>query len=301
MPNVVIRAKGLGGHVELRTDRIRITRTGLRAFLRHGFRGNRELPLADVSSIEFKEVGTTNGYIKFVCAGGGRGREVALEFTAAQAEQFNRLMKHIETLTERVSGDPERLGPAHTRGGDSDEDPAGAHPPRMPFSVATTRELPSTNGKHAAGWLHHMPANLSHRATMIGIGLGVVYVVSMVVLSDRDGSPPAAQLPAVEFSGAHNGREDRMGFADDLQRRMDSMATGFRATVSGPDGTTLHYEIPAASHFAVDEWVAGVGQQSGLLQVATLKQLGFEQFIVSDSTGELGRWTVAQFASYDGS
>ena len=188
--------------------------------------------------------------------------------------------------------------------GQGDEGPTAtsrSRPPRVPFSVVTTREMPSTNGKHATGWLHHMPANLSHRATMIGIVLGIVYVVSMVVMSDRDGSPAAAQLPAVGNSAVHSGREDRMGFADDLQRRMDSVAAGFRATVSGPGGTTLHYEIPTASYFIVDEWAAGIGQQRGLPQVATLERLGFEQFIVSDSTGELGRWTVAQFASYDGS
>jgi hypothetical protein len=145
-----------------------------------------------------------------------------------------------------------------------------------------------------------MPANLSHRATLIGIAFGIVYVVSMVVLSDRDPQPTAGH-PGVENPAARRGHEDRMVFADDLQRRMDSVAAGFRATVSGPDGTTLHYEIPAASYFIVDEWASGIVQQSGLLEIATLEQLGFEQFIVSDSTGELGRWTVAQFASFDGS
>lgn len=316
MPDVVMRARGSGGYVELLTDRVRVTRQGLLAFLIYGFTRHRELLLADISSIEFKDVGTTNGHIKFVCRGGG---QVALAFTAVHAEQFNKLMTQIETLTGQSSSTPapsvwddiERLGALHARGMVSDEEftlkreellaAAGARPARVPFTVATTREMPSTNGKHASGWLHHIPANLSHRATIVGIVFGIVYVASMVVLSDRGGAPATGQASTIDGPALDGGRNDRMGFAHDLQQRMDSVAAGVRATVSGPDGTTLHYEIPAARHFIVDEWAAGIVQQGGLLEIETLERLGFEQFIVSDSTGELGRWTVAQFASFDGS
>ncbi len=287
MSDVVMRANGLGGHVELLTDRVRITRHGLRAFLGHGFRGNREVLLADLSSIAFKDAGTTNGYIKFACCAGGAGSpdcgtaesdELVLGFTAAQAEPFGKLMTHLEAVTQQCAAEPT-----------SDESellPAvGRRPPSVPFNVATTREMASTSGGHS-GWLHHIPANLSHRATIIGIAFGLVYVVSMVVLSNRGFADPA---------------DARVGFADDLQRRMDSMASGFHATVSGPDGTTLQYEVPTATYFLVDEWAMGIMQQGGVLEVATLERLGFEQLILSDSTGELGRWTVDQLASHDGS
>ncbi len=69
------------------------------------------------------------------------------------------------------------------------------------------------------------------------------------------------------------------------------------ATLKGTEGGRL----PTATYFLVDEWAMGIMQQGGVLEVATLERLGFEQLILSDSTGELGRWTVDQFASHDGS
>ncbi|MCZ6915234.1 MAG: hypothetical protein O7I93_00520 [Gemmatimonadetes bacterium] len=65
--------KWVGRSCEWLTDRVRITRHGLRAFLGHGFKGNREVLQADLSSIEFKDAGTTSGYIKFACCAGGAG------------------------------------------------------------------------------------------------------------------------------------------------------------------------------------------------------------------------------------
>lgn len=63
MATVLREAIGLDGRIALMEDRIRIGRKGFVPYLVD--KGDKEIPLADISSMEFRNAGMTNGYIHF--------------------------------------------------------------------------------------------------------------------------------------------------------------------------------------------------------------------------------------------
>lgn len=68
---ILIKAKGIGGDLELLKNKIRIKRKGGMAFLLHGVKGDKEIFLNQISSIQLKKAGfALNGYIQFAFLGG---------------------------------------------------------------------------------------------------------------------------------------------------------------------------------------------------------------------------------------
>jgi hypothetical protein len=67
---VLITANGSNGQLELLPNRVRIKRQGLRALATQGIKGDKEILISQVSSIQFKEAGALAGYIKFSFLGG---------------------------------------------------------------------------------------------------------------------------------------------------------------------------------------------------------------------------------------
>jgi len=68
--NTLIEAKGVNGQLQLMEDRIRIHRKGIRSFIARGTKGGKDIPIPDISSVQFKKaVFPLNGHIRFVCAG----------------------------------------------------------------------------------------------------------------------------------------------------------------------------------------------------------------------------------------
>ena len=70
MGEVLATAKGIGGGIELREDRITIKRKGAISFMSHGMKGDKEILLSQISAVQLRKAGITNGYIQFSFLGG---------------------------------------------------------------------------------------------------------------------------------------------------------------------------------------------------------------------------------------
>jgi hypothetical protein len=120
---VLMRAKGHNGQLELFGDSIRITRKGIVA-LTQGHKGQKEILLSRISAIQFKPAGlVTNGYIHFTSSEGSETKggifnatrdENTVEFHAGQREAFEAIKQAIEermALLSHVGAYREGNGP----------------------------------------------------------------------------------------------------------------------------------------------------------------------------------------------
>lgn len=107
--------QGIGGAIELFDDRLVIHRKGVMAFLGHGLKGEKSIPYASVTAVQFKKSGLfTNGYIQFSVAGGLDSKkgiwdatcdENTVMFTAAAEESFAKLRSYVEAkITTQRAG-----------------------------------------------------------------------------------------------------------------------------------------------------------------------------------------------------
>lgn len=55
--------------VEINYDRITIKRKGIISFANHGLKGEKTIMLKQISAIQLKETGITNGYLQFILIG----------------------------------------------------------------------------------------------------------------------------------------------------------------------------------------------------------------------------------------
>lgn len=106
MGKVLIEAKGNNGQIELHEDKIVLKRKGIVAKLQHFGKGNKEIPIEKISSVEFKQPGyLTAGYIQFGYS--GSSEEDGGVFSAAQDENsvnFRRGQeKKFSELKERLN------------------------------------------------------------------------------------------------------------------------------------------------------------------------------------------------------
>ncbi len=70
MSIVIMEAKGNNGQLELTDSTLRIKRQGFSAVLSHGFKGDREIPISQISSVEFKKAGVFSaGYLQIALIG----------------------------------------------------------------------------------------------------------------------------------------------------------------------------------------------------------------------------------------
>lgn len=68
---VLMEAKGLNGQLQLLETKVRITRKGFWAFSYQGLKGDKEINIKNISSIQFKRAGKIGtGYIQFTFFGG---------------------------------------------------------------------------------------------------------------------------------------------------------------------------------------------------------------------------------------
>ena len=68
---VLAFVKGVNGQIELLADRIRIRRKGVLSILTQGLKGEKEILLTQISSVQFKRATwMTNGFIQFAFLGG---------------------------------------------------------------------------------------------------------------------------------------------------------------------------------------------------------------------------------------
>lgn len=78
-----MEVKGLNGSIELTESKIVMKRKGFTAFLGHGFKGDKEIFLNQISSIQLKKCSMlTNGYIQFAFSGGKEAKGGIVQATS---------------------------------------------------------------------------------------------------------------------------------------------------------------------------------------------------------------------------
>ncbi len=113
MEVIIKTAKGINGQLELLENKIRIKRKGLSAIMMHGFKGDKEIFIKQISSIQYKKTGLlTHGYIQFVFLGSQESKagynasfqdENTVVFKSGQQNDFD----EIKELIERKISQPE--------------------------------------------------------------------------------------------------------------------------------------------------------------------------------------------------
>jgi len=115
MMNSILQAKGVNGQIELYPNKVRILRKGLIGLLTQGLKGDKEILISSISSIQFKKAGAlTNGYIQFAFMGGKEANggifqatqdENTVMFNTKQQADFERIKEEVEKRMQ-TSGVP---------------------------------------------------------------------------------------------------------------------------------------------------------------------------------------------------
>lgn len=112
---VLMIARGSNGQLELLENKIRIRRQGYESLVLHGFKGDKEIFLKHITSVQM--LNNPGGYIQFTFMGGQEAKlgawqattdENTVMFEASQAEDFKRIKEAIEA---RVTGAVEAVVP----------------------------------------------------------------------------------------------------------------------------------------------------------------------------------------------
>lgn len=112
MSEPIMTAKGVAGALALYDDKVVIVRKGFLSFATHGLKGDKEIYLSSISSIQFKKAGLlVNGYMQFAFNGGleaKRGINQAIEdentvvFTKAHQPEFEAIKAKIESRLQAM-------------------------------------------------------------------------------------------------------------------------------------------------------------------------------------------------------
>ena len=77
----LLNAKGIGGQLELYEDKVRIKRGGAIAFMTQGLKGDKDIYISSIASIQFRDAGLNNGYIQFAFMGGQEAKGAFFQAT----------------------------------------------------------------------------------------------------------------------------------------------------------------------------------------------------------------------------
>lgn len=82
MSEIVLRAQGIGGALELDGAVLRIVRKGVGAFMLHGLKGDKEIGLRSITSVQFKKPSfVANGYLQVTFPGALEAKQGIFEAT----------------------------------------------------------------------------------------------------------------------------------------------------------------------------------------------------------------------------
>lgn len=105
-----ITVQGTGGEITLKSKRVIISRKGLLGKAVHGYKGDKEIPLKNITAVQFKLPGSvTNGYIQFSLLGGNESRGGAFDaagdentvmFTKNQESDFKEIKRFIDAFID---------------------------------------------------------------------------------------------------------------------------------------------------------------------------------------------------------
>jgi hypothetical protein len=108
MDTPIREAQGTTGKISLFPHVIRIQRKGFSNFLIHGLKGDKEIAVAQITSVQFKKPGTfTSGYIQFAYIGSQESKggiydavqdENTVVFIPKQMPQFEALKAKIDEM-----------------------------------------------------------------------------------------------------------------------------------------------------------------------------------------------------------
>jgi hypothetical protein len=97
--------KGVGGQMAVDEHWVTIHRKGTLAKVNQGLKGEKRIPLKNITAVQIKKPGLTNGYIQFSLAGGNESTrgvfgatkdENSVMFTSRQAEDAYAICNYIE-------------------------------------------------------------------------------------------------------------------------------------------------------------------------------------------------------------
>lgn len=110
-----MEAKGVNGRLELVGDKIRIIRKGAMSFITQGLKGNKDIQIKQISSIQFKAAGMlTDGYIQFGFLGGRESKgswfaaitdENTITFNKKQQIKFEEIKSEVEKMISQPMQD----------------------------------------------------------------------------------------------------------------------------------------------------------------------------------------------------
>lgn len=99
--NNTLRAAGIGGQMELTLTTLRILRSGVMAFMGHGFKGEKEILISSISSVQYRAPSFfANGYLQIAFHGGAEAKggifqaasdENTVLFSRGQQPEFDKL------------------------------------------------------------------------------------------------------------------------------------------------------------------------------------------------------------------
>ena len=95
-----MEAKGVNGTLVLGKGYVEIMRKGAMAFMTHGLKGNKKIAIKQISAVQFKPAGLTNGYIQFSFIGGQESKRGI--FAAGQDENTIIFTKKQQSLFEEI-------------------------------------------------------------------------------------------------------------------------------------------------------------------------------------------------------
>lgn len=129
MGQLIFAAKGINGQIEIYDGKICIRRKGVMSFMTHGLKGDKDILVSSISSIQFKNAGImTNGYIQFAFMGGAEAKrglfqatqdENSVMFDRKQQSNFEEVKRLVEEMSQR--GQPSPQPSATTDPGDQIE------------------------------------------------------------------------------------------------------------------------------------------------------------------------------------
>lgn len=106
MSVTIMEAIGQNGQLELTESVVRIKRIGVLAFMTQGLKGDKEILVSQISSIQFRKANAfTNGYIQFALVGGreakgglfqGTQDENTVIFRASQQSAFEAFRDELQ-------------------------------------------------------------------------------------------------------------------------------------------------------------------------------------------------------------
>ncbi len=110
-------AKGVNGQILYFPHKIVIQRKGLGGFLTQGLKGDKDIPIASITSVQLKKAGTiTNGYIQFGLKGGIESKaglfkavedENTVMFSARQEREFLEMKDLINSRICELQSPPQ--------------------------------------------------------------------------------------------------------------------------------------------------------------------------------------------------